>query len=57
MSKTASIYRFNVHLDGSDKRLLDKLVKKKKLKKTDVVRQLIRQAASEEEVLKRAANG
>ena len=61
-TKIARIYRFNVLLDGADKRILEKLVRQKKLKKTDVVRQLIRQAGrqleeEEAEEVKQVANG
>lgn len=56
-TKIAKIYRFNVHLSPADKRLLDRLVRRKGLKKVDVVRQLIRIAAAENDDEKRVVNG
>lgn len=55
-SPTKLHYVLQVPLDRADKRLLDKLVKREKLPRTDVVRRLIRAAAREDEI-KVASNG
>lgn len=57
MSKAAKIYTINVQVDSKDKRLLDLLVQKEKLPRTEVIRRLIRSAGEQITELRMAANG
>lgn len=55
MAKTAKVFTINVQVDSRDKALLERLAKRSKLKRTDVIRLLIRYADASD--LKLAANG
>lgn len=60
MAKTAKIQRIHtvkVQLKNKDKKLLDLLVDREQLPRTEVIRRLIREAAAPEAQELRVANG